>query len=413
MTQPPMPQPRILFVNRSYWPDSEATGQLLTELCEALAESFEVHVLVGAPNATIEDNEWETVQSHNGVQIHRVKHTRFAKASLPLKALNFISFAAACRRRILQIPTPDVVVFETDPFLLPFVADRLHRRTNAKMIGYLQDIYPDIAVALGKIKDRGWVKRLRSKLFEVYSRCHAMVVLSEDMKGLLTEGGVTPRQIEVIPNWADSESIRPIEGENRFRADNGFQDKFLVMYSGNLGLTQRLENFVLAAKELSRDPDIAFAFIGRGARKAELQKMVSELELSNVSFFDYQPRSELCQSLSAADLHLIPLTGALSQCLMPSKLYGVLAAGRPYLTNALPASDLNQITVQHDVGITVAPDNIPAIVSAISELKADPERQQRMCKNARRVAESVFTKDQSISQFRDLLQRLTSDSNES
>ena len=356
---------------------------------------------------------WETVQSHNGVQIHRVKHTRFAKASLPLKALNFISFAAACRRRILQIPTPDVVVFETDPFLLPFVADRLHRRTNAKMIGYLQDIYPDIAVALGKIKDRGWVKRLRSKLFEVYSRCHAMVVLSEDMKGLLTEGGVTPRQIEVIPNWADSESIRPIEGENRFRADNGFQDKFLVMYSGNLGLTQRLENFVLAAKELSRDPDIAFAFIGRGARKAELQKMVSELELSNVSFFDYQPRSELCQSLSAADLHLIPLTGALSQCLMPSKLYGVLAAGRPYLTNALPASDLNQITVQHDVGITVAPDNIPAIVSAISELKADPERQQRMCKNARRVAESVFTKDQSILQFRDLLQRLTSDSNES
>lgn len=403
-----MTLPRILFVNRSYWPDSEATGQLLTELCEALSDSFEVHVLAGAPNATTEDSQWETTKSHNGVHIHRVKHTRFSKGSLPLKALNFISFAAACRRKITQIPTPDVVVFETDPFLLPFVADRLHRRTKARMVGYLQDIYPDIAVALGKIQNRGWVRRLRAKLFGVYSRCQAMVVLSEDMKALLTEGGIESDRIEVIPNWADTDSIQPVEGDNRFRATNGFRDKFLVMYSGNLGLTQRLENFVLAAKELSCDPEIAFAFIGRGARKAELQKMVAELNLSNVSFFDYQPRSELCHSLSAADLHLIPLTAELSKCLMPSKLYGVLAAGSPYLTNALPPSDLHRITVQHEVGVAVAPDNISAIIDAISELKADPERQGKMRENARHVALTKFTKHQSISQFRNLLQRLTS-----
>lgn len=404
-----MSQPRILFVNRSYWPDSEATGQLLTELCEALTESFEVHVLAGAPNATIEDNQWQTTTTHNGVHIHRVNHTRFSKGSLPLKAVNFISFAAACRRRILQIPTPDVVVFETDPFLLPFVADRLHRRTNAKMVGYLQDIYPDIAVALGKIKNRGWVTRLRSKLFGVYARCHAMVVLSEDMKSLLTDGGVKSDLVEVIPNWADTNAIKPVDGDNRFRIQNGFRDKFLVMYSGNLGLTQRLENFVLAAKELSHDPEIAFAFIGRGARKAELQKQVAELNLCNVSFFDYQPRSELCQSLSAADLHLIPLTAELSKCLMPSKLYGVLAAGRPYLTNAMPHSDLYKITIQNEVGVTVPPDSISAIVKSISELKADPERQRKIRDNARQAAVTTFTKGHSIGQFRSLLQSLTSD----
>ncbi|MEP3481536.1 MAG: glycosyltransferase family 4 protein [Fuerstiella sp.] len=403
-----MHRPRILFVNRSYWPDSEATGQLLTELCEALADSFEVHVLVGAPNATIGTADWQGVEHRNGVQIHRVSHTRFSKGSLPLKAFNFISFAVACRRRILQLPTPDVVVFETDPFLLPFVADRLHRKANVKMVGYLQDVYPDIAVALGKIKDRRWVRWLRSKMFGVYSRCEAMVVLSEDMKALLTGGGINPRQVEVIPNWADSEAIKPVEGENQFRADNGFREKFLIMYSGNLGLTQRLEDFVLAAKELSFDPDIAFAFIGRGARKSELQDMVAKLGLSNVSFFDYQPRSELCQSLSAADLHLIPLTAELSKCLMPSKLYGVLAAGSPYLTNALPGSDLHRITVENEVGLTIPPSDIPAIVKAISELKANPQCQSRMRKNARQVAVTRFTKEKSILQFRGLLQRLTS-----
>lgn len=401
-----MNQPRILFVNRSYWPDSEATGQLLTELCEALTDSFDVHVLAGAPNATLEDSEWGEATVRNGVQIHRVNHTRFSKGSLTLKALNFLSFAAACRRRILKIPTPDVVVFETDPFLLPFVAYRLHKRKNVKMVGYLQDIYPDIAVALGKIKDRGWVKRLRSRLFRVYFRCHAMVVLSRDMKALLTDGGVRSERVEIIPNWADTDSIQPVEGKNCFRSKNGFGDKFLVMYSGNLGLTQRLEDFVLAAKELSCDTEIAFAFIGRGAQKAELQKMVEDLDLSNVSFFDYQPRSELCHSLSAADLHLIPLTAELSKCLMPSKLYGVLAAGRPYLTNALPPSDLHRITVQYEVGVTVAPDDITAIVNAISQLKADPGRRERMCKNARLAAVTKFTKNKSISQFRKLLQRI-------
>lgn len=401
-----MADTRILFINRSYWPDTEATGQLLTELCESLSDSFDVHVLAGAPNASLADEKWKAITSHNGVQIHRVMHTRFSKASMLLKALNFVSFAAACRRKVLHIPVPDIVVFETDPFLLPFVADRLHRKTGAQMVGYLQDIYPDIAVALGKIQNRRWVKRLRTRMFSVYARCHAMVVLSQDMKSLLSSGGVSPERIEIIPNWADPEAIRPIDGQNQFRLRNGFEDKFLVMYSGNLGLTQRLENFVLAADQLKDDPEIAFAFVGRGARKAELQKMVSELALSNVSFFDYQPRNELAQSLSAADLHLIPLTAELSKCLMPSKLYGVLAAGRPYLTNAVPESDLHKISKEHEVGLTVPPGDVSAIATAISNLKSDPDLQQKMRANARNVAVSLFTKEKSLSQFKSLLEGL-------
>lgn len=401
-----MAKTRILFINRSYWPDTEATGQLLTELCESLADSFDIHVLAGAPNASLGSESWQVATQRNGVSIHRVKHTQFSKGNLLLKGLNFLSFAAACRRKVLQIPVPDIVVFETDPFLLPFVADRLHRRKGVQMVGYLQDIYPDIAVALGKIRNRSWVRRLRAKLFSVYSRCQAMVVLSDDMKALLSNGGVSPERIEIIPNWADPEAIQPIDRDNQFRLSNGFDNKFLVMYSGNLGLTQRLENFVLAAKQLKDDPEIVFAFIGRGARKAELQEMVTELELSNVFFFDYQPRADLAQSLSAADLHLIPLTAELSKCLMPSKLYGVLAAGRPYLTNAVPESDLHKISNEHQVGLTVPPGDISAIATAISELKADRQQQEVMRSNARRVALTVFTKEKSISQFKSLLEGL-------
>ena len=151
-----LPKPRILFLNRSYWPDSEATGQQLTALCEGLADEFDVHVLAGQPNAASTRSDWQQTNRRNGVTIHRVRHTTLSKRNMMLKAVNFLSFVQACRRQIGQLPQPDVVVFETDPFLLPFVADRFQTRTNCRMVGYLQDIYPDVAVAL---KPRGRARR--------------------------------------------------------------------------------------------------------------------------------------------------------------------------------------------------------------------------------------------------------------
>ena len=159
-----------------------------------------------------------------------------------------------------------------------------------------------------------------------------MIVLSSDMRQLLVDSGISVEKTCVIPNWADTESICPVDRDNVFLQRHSLDGKFVVMYSGNLGLTQRLEDFVEAAALLQGESDVHFVFIGQGARRADLERQVKDLALANVSFFDYQPVEELAHSLSAADLHLIPLNKDLSRCLMPSKLYGILAAGRPYLT---------------------------------------------------------------------------------
>ncbi|MEO2014931.1 MAG: hypothetical protein ABGZ53_11225, partial [Fuerstiella sp.] len=164
-------RPRILFLNRSYWPDTEATGQLLTVLCEGLTEQFDVHVLAGQPNVSFTDSDWDKVDERNGVTIHRVQHTTFSKKSMLGKAVNFLSFVRACRKQIPSLPQPDIVVFETDPFLLPFVADRFRRHSGCRMMGYLQDIYPDVAVALGKVSNNWAIRRLRKSLFDIYRRC--------------------------------------------------------------------------------------------------------------------------------------------------------------------------------------------------------------------------------------------------
>ncbi|MEZ6123676.1 MAG: glycosyltransferase family 4 protein [Planctomycetaceae bacterium] len=396
---------RVLFLNRSYWPDTEATGQLLTELCEGLAKDFDVHVLAGRPNATAGEVSWKGVHQRNGVTIHRVEHSAFPKSNMFLKGLNLISFAVAGRHQILKLPIPHVVVFETDPFLLPFVADRLHARHAVPMVGYLQDIYPDVAVALGKIRDSLLVRTLRKKLFEVYRRCTRMVVLSSDMQKLLLTSGIAQDRIDVIPNWADAERIHPIpRDENIFLRREGLLDRFVVMYSGNLGLTQRLEDFVEAARLLKGMDHIEFVFIGRGARKAVLQKLVHSSRLKNVRFLDYVPQEELAHSLSAADLHLVPLASKLTGCLMPSKLYGILAAGRPYLTNAADNSELYRITAAYRIGLTVEANSPEQIADALRSASQSRDVLNQMGKRGRDLAETCFTRSASTTAFQKVLE---------
>ena len=402
-------QPSVLFLNRSYWPDVEATGQLLTSLCEGLTQDFEVSVLAGYPNSIVDGpqvRDWNNAAERNGVRIHRVAHTMFSKRNLIGKGLNFLSFAHASHAALRTIAAPNVVVFETDPFLLAFAANRLQKRTNCRMIGYLQDIYPDVAVALRKVGNNWAVRRLRSALFDVYRRCDRMVVLSQDMADLLTDGGVESERISIVPNWADTRRITPVPGISRFREQHQLGDRFVAMYSGNLGLTQRLEEFVQAARLMRNRSDILFCFVGRGSQESSLREMIESNGLTNVRFFDYQPLDELSHSLAAANLHLVPLTRELSRCLMPSKLYGILAAGRPYLTNAPAGSELHTVSITYNVGLTVEPGSVPAIADRILWAVDHPAELEIMGHNARKLAESEYTQHRSIARFCKLLQQV-------
>ncbi len=395
-----------LFLNRSYWPDVEATGQLLTSLCEGLTDDFQVSVLAGQPNTIVSDVDtqyWRSAVVRNQVGIHRVAHSCFPKKSLIGKGLNFLSFAWSAQSALRTLAPPDVLIFETDPFLLAFAADRLQRRTKCRMVGYLQDIYPDVAVALEKVRNNWAIRRLRKSLFDIYRRCDRMVVLSQDMAALLIDNGVASDRISVVPNWADTEKITPTSGVNRFREQQQLGERFVAMYSGNLGLTQRLEEFVAAAELLKERTDILFCFVGRGSQETTLRKLVETRRLANVKFVDYQPQTELTHSLTAANIHLVPLTKLLTRCLMPSKLYGILAAGRPYLTNAPKGSELHRISINHKVGLTVEPESVHAIADQILWAADHPAELEIMGQNARRLAESEYTQHRSIARFREVL----------
>jgi len=431
------PRPRVLFVNRSYWPDAEATGQLLTDLCQDLAGEFDVEVIAGQPNKNPEQKEYRRrgVQQRNGVRIRRVWHTQFAKASFVGRLLNYVSFLLTATAAALTAPRPDAIVVETDPPLLCLLGALARWRhglgfgkgvrsllperpggcfaqkapdpfSKPRLIVYLQDIYPDVAVAIGKLRD-GWLTRwLRQLFFRVYRNADQVVVLSDDMCSLLVKSGVSAEVIRVIPNWVDTTRVEPVKVDNRFRDRHGLDDRFVVMYSGNMGLCQQLDNVLLAAGQLQDRSDVIFVLIGDGASKTRLQKWARERQLTNVRFLDYQPRSELSASLSAADIHLVPLDPRVTRCLMPSKLYGILASATPLVAIAPKACELARISEEHEVGFVVEPEDPDALADTLRWCAGHRHQLQEMGTRARRLAEKQYDRRISTGAFASMLQEV-------
>lgn len=344
-----------MFLNRSFWPDVEATGQLLTELCEDLGQEFEPIVIAGQPSQNIERSAFKVwgFQQLGQTQIKRVWHTRFPKRNLLGRLINQVTFMIGCLLAALCTRKVDVVVLQTDPPMLCLLGWILRLRHRCKMVAYLQDVYPDIAKALGKVPD-GTLYRLIHRIFyAAYRHCQRIVVLSDDMKTLMLKSGIEEHKLRIVPNWIDASRVYPEKANNSFRIEHGLNGHFLVMYSGNLGLSQRLETLIDAAYQMQHYKEVLFAFVGDGASKLALQKEVEGRGLTNVRFFPYQPKEKLATSLSAADLHVVPIDARVLHCLMPSKLYGVLASGTPALVIAPEYSELARIVQSHRIGITV------------------------------------------------------------
>lgn len=409
-----MTKPRVVFFNRSYWPDVEATGQLLTELTEDLAQDFAVEVVAGQPNVVNSTDGYQTVgqEIRSNVTIHRLKHTQFSKHSLFGRLLNLLSFTLAAGCSCPKLSQHDIVVTETDPFFLAFVGRWLQWRYGCRLVVYLQDIYPDIAVAVGKLREGLIVKCLRRMLFNIYRRADRVVVLSRDMQQTCLRYGVDADKLRIIPNWADTAELRPRKLENSFRRQHGLDGKFVVMYSGNLGLAHPLSPIIDAAAALQPLEHVRFVFVGAGARLPELEADVRRRRLANVMFLPYQPRDQLAHSLSAADLHLVTMQPEATGLLMPSKLYGILASGSAVIALADPESELAELVQQYELGyvcdLRSSQDVSERLAFVVSFLAARPEQVRMLGANARRLAETRFDRALQTAAFGRLLSEFAS-----
>jgi glycosyltransferase involved in cell wall biosynthesis len=404
-------KPRLIFLNRCYWPDTEATGQLLADLCEGLVPDFEVHVVCGQPNSPeTQDYQPHGIQVRRGVVIHRLSHTRFPKRVPAGRVLNLISFSRSCERYLQHEELDaEIVISETDPFLLPLVAARHARRVGSKLVCYLQDVYPDVAEAIGRVRPGWFTGQIRERLRTAYRAADRIVVLGDCMRHRLSTSpwGLDPTKFNVIPNWADCQSIAPRDTHaNELRRREGLDDRFVVMHSGNMGLTQRLDVLIDATRSTSWPENATLLLVGDGAARNELRVRAEKIGNQRVRFLPYQPRGELALSLAAADLHVVSMHERIIGCLCPSKLYGILAAGRPVLAIAPPETDLYQTVERHQLGWCCVPGDGEAIARAILRAAENPAQCSQAAGNARELALQAFDRPVVLKRFRRMFKEL-------
>lgn len=374
-------RPHVAFLNRVYPPAGGATGVLLSELAPALVDrGWRVTVLTG-PAEDAPDSE----VTGDGVHVERVSALSFTRESTLRRGLAYASLFPAFAARVLSLPSPDVLVTKTDPPMLKVLGPLLARLTGARAVHWAQDLYPEVAEGVGVISEDGFLAgRLRRlSTHALRGHDHVWAVGRCMQERLVGERGLAADRVSVAPNWPLS-VVQPVpRRDNPFRAEYDLDGRFVVMYSGNMGLAHPFDT-VLRAAEAARDerPEVLFLFVGEGPRKQALQKAVDRRDLENVRFLPFQPRTRLAESLSAADLHLVTMQPELEGLVVPSKLYGALGVARPVAFLGPSGSEAARMVDEHACG-TVLPDATgPRLADAIRRWHDAPEEWRAACTRA-------------------------------
>jgi glycosyltransferase involved in cell wall biosynthesis len=398
-------KPRLLVLNQYYWPGVEATAQLLTELCEALVEDLDVKVVTGQLHG---QDEQPHLSVRNGVEIVRVPSTSFERSKLFARASNYATYLTSALFGGLRGRRPDVVLCMTDPPIVANIALLVARRFRVPLVVISQDVFPEIAVQLKRLENPVVMSLLRGLVGLYLRRADRIVAIGDTMRQRLEEKGAPAERMLVIPNWIDTTRLGPLDKSNHWSRSWGVDKKFVVMHSGNVGHAQDLDSLIRAGTFLRDLDDLRIMIIGMGARHAELVALAQLHEVDQVQFLYYQSREVLPQSLSAADVHVVGLAAGLAGYVVPSRLYGILAVGKPVIVAADAESETAQLVTEVGCGIVVPPGRPELLARAIRDAHDGKYDLQAMGARGREWVEREADRTVAVRRYRDLLLELAS-----
>jgi glycosyltransferase involved in cell wall biosynthesis len=397
-------RPRILVLNQYYWPGVEATAHLLTELCEALAVDYDVEVVTGVLHGH-EDAPREL--ERNGVRIVRVSSTAYERSELGRRAANYFSYLGSALTHALRGPAPDLVLCMTDPPIVGDAGVLVGRRFGVPVLVISQDVFPEIATELGRLRNRGVVGVLRTLVGAYLRRADRIVAIGETMRRRLEAKGAAPDRLRVIPNWVNTQEITPQPRSNAWAQAHGLDSQFVVMHSGNVGHAQDLDSLVRAATFLRDLEDLLVVVAGFGARHTEMVDLARRLEVTDrVRFLPYQKRDRLPLSLSSADLHVVGLAKGLAGYVVPSRLYGILSAGRPVIAAADEDSETARLVAEVGCGVVIPPGRPELLARTIRSAHDGAYDLEAMGRRGRQYVEREADRSVAMERYRKLVAEL-------
>ncbi|MBI1190722.1 MAG: glycosyltransferase [Tepidisphaera sp.] len=409
----------VVLLNQPFFPDVVSTAQIAKDLADALVRrghkvtAVASRSVYGQAGAALPRREEVPVRHADGglaghISVRRVGLSVFGKKGIAARLADFLFFYLLATLRVLTLPRPDIVVGFTTPPFIACVGVLARWLRGSKSVYWVMDLYPDVAIECGVMKPGSLTARFFERLSRwLLKKSSAVVVLGRCMRERVLAKGIAPDKVAWIPVWADLSGISPVAHEaNPYRAKFAPGGEFVVMYSGNLGIGHDAQTMIDAMKLLKDDATIRFVFVGGGKRRREVEEAAAREKLTNFAWFEYQPREALGQSLSAADVHLISLRRGLEGIMVPSKLFGVMAAGRASIYIGEPSSEIWRVLGEAGAGVMTKEGDGPALARTIVELRDELARRRAMGEAARLGIEGKFDAATSCRAWITLLERL-------
>jgi colanic acid biosynthesis glycosyl transferase WcaI len=394
-----------------FLPDFGSAPILMNELASYLAgRGHDVEVVTTFPRTPSPGLRTRLYSRRRagGFTIKRFWTTRTPHPLGRLMAWNI--YTAGALLNLLPAGKSDILFLRTPPLQLGVPAFWARHLRGARVVLNVQDIHPDLAIESGILKNPAGIRFARGLEKWVYGLSDRIVVISDGFRRNLLAKGVPGGKIDVIPNWVDTEFLRPLPKDNPVSRKYGLDRKFVLMYSGTLSISSNLAlaQVLEAARILEPEGDILFVIAGEGLKKESLKARAASLGLSNVAFLPFQPYGDLPAFLAAADALLVPLDSGKSQLSVPSKLYNFMASGRPILGLATPGSEVSAVLKERACGLPAPPDRPEEIAAAVRTLRRSPESRAAWATNARAYVVEYFSKDKILRSYENLLERMIS-----
>ena len=392
----------LWIVSEFYYPDENATGYLLTQLAEGLAKDFQIQVVTCRSGSVGQSGKGP--ERHNDVSIVRSPVPHLDRTNILLRLvrdlLTTISLSVSLFRRI---SADDTVLVVTNPPALPGVVRLVAKFKDAKYVILAYDVYPEVIIAAGLINQNSWMATmLRSFSRKAFQGAAMVVALGWDMKELLKKTyGVEESRIRVIHNWGETKTIIPSSPlRDSTLKQVGLERKFVVQYVGNIGRTHNLEILVEAAAQLTRRPDIAFFVIGDGVKANWLRAQIADRGLTNIVFLPFFPRTRQAEAHAAGDIAFVSFITQMNGVSVPSRMYNMMAAGKPMLAVTSPDSELARVIEEEQIGWVITSGDAQDVVRVIEEASVNHNILSVMAGRARAAVEKKYSPEVVIPKFR-------------
>lgn len=400
---------RVLLLNQSFHPDVVATAQHAHDLGRHLvAHGHEVSAIASRSIYGKAGTALPAYEEVDGIAVHRVGRSVFGKAGIAGRAADFALWYAQAAAKAMEIERHDVSVCFTTPPFISLLGLALRGLRGTKLVYWVMDLYPDVAVATGIMREDAPATRFFERMNRLaLARADRTVVLGRCMEARVRAKGLRGANIERINVWSDAEELAPVaRADNRYRREWGVGDRTLVMYSGNFGIGHDVRTFADGAKLLASRSDVMFAFVGGGKRKKELVDAMKAHGLSNFVEADYQPRERLGELLSAADVHLASMMPGWEGVMVPSKLYGTLGAGRPVIWVGSARTEVAMVLAEERCGLAVEPGDAAGFARAVATLADDRALREEMGARARASLEQRWGAPIALERWRRVIESL-------